>query len=126
MACIVKAITKDPLKRTKFEPFAALHYDGSYNSAGIALGLIGVDNLAMPRADRNLTTDELIDKLMDDSSHLHLPEIMENEDKKLISSRALVLHVDSWIVLEVDPETEWTEIVFYTDNQFKAKYDTER
>lgn len=123
MARIVKVTNVDKEKRTKAEPFAALHYDGSYASARMALGMIGVHNLDLPMEAKNVEVDEIIDSLMDDYSNLKLPEILENEAEHLIPTRKLTLHVDSWLVLEVNPDNEWTEVVFYTDQQFNAKYE---
>lgn len=123
MARIVKVTNVDKEKRTKAEPFAALHYDGSYASARMALGMIGVHNLDLPMEAKNVEVDEIIDSLMDDYSNLKLPEILENEAEHLIPTRKLTLHVDSWLVLEVNPDTEWTEVVFYPDQQFNAKYE---
>lgn len=123
MARIVKVTHVDKEKRTKAEPFAALHYDGSYASARMALGMIGVHNLDLPANAKNMDMDGIIDSLMDDYSNLKLPEILENEAEHLIQSRKLTLHVDSWLVLEVNPDNEWTEVVFYPDQQFNAKYE---
>jgi len=123
MARIVKAINKDASKRTKFEPFAAIHYDGSYSAASNVLGMVGVRNLNLTKDETALSMDDLVEKFMDDDSNLHLPEVLENEEERLIFNRKLTLHVDSWIVLEVNPDTEWTEIVFYTDQQFNSKYE---
>ena len=123
MGKIVQVRNNDPQKRGKFEPFAAVQHDGSYASARAALGMIGVHNLNLPPDDKAKDLDSIIDQLMDDTSNLHLPEIIENEQERLIPNRKLTLHVDSWVVLEVNPDNEWVEVVFYTDQQFKAKYE---
>ena len=85
--------------------------------------MIGVHNLDLPMEAKNVEVDEIIDSLMDDYSNLKLPEILENEAEHLIPTRKLTLHVDSWLVLEVNPDNEWTEVVFYTDQQFNSKYE---
>lgn len=123
MGKIVKAVNKDSEKRVKTEPFAAIQHDGSYTTAGVVLRMIGVQNLNLDPDEKKLPIDSLVDKLMDDTSNLHVPEILENEKEHLIPQRKLTLHVDSWMVLEVNPDNEWTEVVFYTDQQFKAKYE---
>ena len=123
MGKIVKVTNKDITKRVKTEPFAAIQHDGSYATAGTVLQMIGIHNLGISPGDKKLSIDSLVDKLMDDTSNLHVPEIIENETERLISQRKLTLHVDSWVVLEVNPDTEWTEVVFYTDQQFKARYE---
>lgn len=123
MGKIVKVTNVDPEKRTKFEPFAAIQHDGSYASARAVLGMIDVKNLNLYPEEKKMDIDQLIELLMDDYSNLRIPEVIENYDQKLIPQRKLTLHVDSWMVLEVNPENEWTEIVFYTDQQFKAKYE---
>lgn len=123
MGKIVKVTNVDPEKRTKFEPFAAIQHDGSYATARTILGMIGLDNLNLYPEEKKMDMDQLIELLMDDYSNLRIPEVIENYEHRLIPQRKLTLHVDSWMVFEVNPDNEWTEIVFYTDQQFKAKYE---
>lgn len=123
MGKIVKVTNVDPEKRTKFEPFAAIQHDGSYSTARTILGMIDLKNLNLYPEERKMDIDQLIELLMDDYSNLRIPEVLENEEQRLIPQRKLTLHVDSWMVFEVNPDNEWTEIVFYTDQQFKAKYE---
>ena len=123
MGKIVKATHSDREKRVRTEPFPAVQHDGSYAAARAVLGMIGVQNLNLSPDEKAKDVDALIDRMMDDNSNLHIPEILENEKEHLIPQRKLTLHVDSWVVLEVNPDNEWTEVVFYTDQQFKAKYE---
>lgn len=123
MGKIVKVTNVDPEKRTKFEPFAAIQHDGSYATARTILGMIDLKNLNLYPEERKMDIDQLIELLMDDYSNLRIPEVLENEEQRLIPQRKLTLHVDSWMVFEVNPDNEWTEIVFYTDQQFNAKYE---
>ena len=126
MAVIKKATRVDKDKQSPFEPFACIRYDGSYSCASTVLGMIGIDNLAFENPDvaKNGITDELIDSLMDNNSNLHLPEINYNKEYKLSGSRALTLSVGSWVVMEIDRNNGFTEIVFYPDSYFRKIYKT--
>ena len=115
---------KDEGKRTPHEPFAAIHYDGSFRFAENVLRMIGVNNMVLTAKQRKMDLYGLIEEFMDDSSNLHLPEVLQDNETGLYGCRALTLHVDSWIVLEVDDAGK-TEIVFYDDRQFNAKYATD-